>query len=92
MFSLRTFKSGTDMTVITIQDRLSGSTARIAPELGFNCFEFRGVVGDQTVEVLDAVSGFESGLQRASGSGIPILFPFPNRIHQGRFVWEGKEY
>ncbi len=92
MFSLRTFKSGTAMTVITIQDRLSGSTARIAPELGFNCFEFRGVVGDQTVEVLDAVSGFESGLQRASGSGIPILFPFPNRIHQGRFVWEGKEY
>ena len=34
MFSLRTFKSGTAMTVITIQDRLSGSTARIAPELG----------------------------------------------------------
>src|SRR5262249_51160908 len=25
-------------------------------------------------------------------SGIPILFPFPNRICDGRYTWNGKEY
>ena len=80
------------MAVITNRDSQSGSTARIAPELGFNCFEFRAVVGDQTVDVLDAVPGFEAGGQRASGSGIPILFPFPNRIRSGKFSWNGQEY
>ena len=84
--------SGEDMTVITIRDHLSGSTARIAPEQGFNCFEFRARVGDQTVDVLDSVPGFEAGGQRASASGIPILFPFPNRIRSGRFSWNGQEY
>src|SRR5262249_30607998 len=25
-------------------------------------------------------------------SGIPILFPFPNRIREGRFTWDSKTY
>ena len=80
------------MTVITITDHLSGSTARIAPGQGFNCFEFLAVVDGRTVDVLDAVPDFERGGQRASGSGIPILFPFPNRIRGGRFAWKGADY
>lgn len=80
------------MSVITITDHLSGSTARISPEIGFNCFEFRAVVNGKTVDVLDAVPGFDQGNQKPSGSGIPILFPFPNRIRAGKFSWEGKEY
>lgn len=80
------------MSVITITDHLSGSTARIAPDLGFNCFEFHAVVDDQRLDVLDAMPDFEKGHQKASGSGIPILFPFPNRIRAGRFTWEGRDY
>lgn len=80
------------MAVLTITDPHSGSTARIAPELGFNCFEFRAMVGGRPVDVLDAVPEFEAGGQKPSGSGIPILFPFPNRIHTGHFQWEGKDY
>lgn len=80
------------MPVLTITDSHSGSTARIAPELGFNCFEFRAIVGGQPIDVLDALPGFEQGTQKASGSGIPILFPFPNRIRAGKFSWEGKDY
>ena len=80
------------MSVITIADHFSGSTARIAPQLGFNCFEFHAVVDGKTVDVLDSVAGFESGGQKASGSGIPILFPFPNRIRDGRFTWNGQDY
>lgn len=80
------------MNIITITDHLSGSTARIAPEMGFNCFEFKAVIGDETIDVLDAVPGFEQGGQKASGSGIPILFPFPNRIRAGKFTWKNQEY
>ena len=80
------------MDVITITDHLSGSTARIAPSLGFNCFEFHAVVNGKTVDVLDAVDGFEDGGKKPTGSGIPILFPFPNRIRAGRFQWNGQEY
>ncbi|MEI8381153.1 MAG: aldose 1-epimerase [Planctomycetota bacterium] len=80
------------MTVLTITDPHSGSTARIAPELGFNCFEFRAIVGSRPVDVLDAAPDFLMGGQRPSGHGIPILFPFPNRIRAGKFSWEGKDY
>jgi aldose 1-epimerase len=80
------------MPVLTITDRHSGSTARIAPELGFNCFEFRAMVAGQPVDVLDAMPGFDEGGQKASGSGIPILFPFPNRIRAGKFSWKGRDF
>ncbi len=80
------------MTVITIKDHLSGSIARIAPELGFNCFDFRAVVNGQTLDLIDSHPDFEFGGQRASASGIPILFPFPNRIRSGKFTWKNKEY
>ena len=80
------------MSIVTLTDSQTGSTARIAPELGFNCFEFRAKVGDREIDVLDSVPDFETGGQRASGSGIPILFPFPNRIRAGRFTWDGREF
>jgi aldose 1-epimerase len=80
------------MPVLTITDPHTGSTARIAPELGFNCFEFRAMVSGRPVDVLDSVAGFEDGGQRPSGSGIPILFPFPNRIRAGKFSWKGAEF
>ncbi|MBC8114888.1 MAG: aldose 1-epimerase [Candidatus Saccharimonas sp.] len=80
------------MAILTITDAHTGSTARIAPELGFNCFEFRAMVGGRPVDVLDAAPGFDAGGLRPSGSGIPILFPFPNRIRAGQFAWKGQEF
>src|SRR4029079_11980196 len=29
---------------------------------------------------------------RPTRGGIPILFPFSNRIRNGQFAWEGREY
>lgn len=69
-----------------------GSRATIAPHLGFNCFDFQAVVGNERIDVIDAEKNFASGLSRSSGHGIPLLFPFPNRIRGARFQWEGKEY
>lgn len=80
------------MSLVTLTDPTTGSTARIAPELGFNCFEFNARVRDWTIRVLEADPAFADGTLRPSGHGIPILFPFPNRIRDSRFVWDGREY
>lgn len=80
------------MTVISLRDATTGSSARIAAAVGFNCCEFRADVGGEIVEVIDAPPEFASGEHRPSSCGIPILFPFPNRIRAGQFTWDGREY
>ncbi len=80
------------MTPITITDPATGAAATIAPEFGFNCYSFRANVLGQSTEFLDVDPEFLSGKSRPTRSGIPILFPFPNRIRQGRFSWNGRDY
>ncbi len=80
------------MAVVTLTDADTGATAQVFPELGFNCFSFRAMVNGRPVEVLDAVPGFETGKERPTRSGIPILFPFPNRIRAGHYSWKGRDY
>jgi aldose 1-epimerase len=77
--------------IVTLKDA-QGSSARISVEHGFNCFELLAKVDDRTVDVISTLPGFEETGERPSGSGIPLLFPFPNRICEGRYSWEGKDY
>jgi aldose 1-epimerase len=78
--------------VITIRDDASGSTARILASLGFNCFGWQPVLDDGPREMLWSEPGFETGDKRPSGSGIPLLFPFPGRIGGARYRFEGRDY
>jgi aldose 1-epimerase len=80
------------MESLILKDPSSGSTARIVPHLGFNCYDFQANVGGRFVDVLDSAPDFAEGKQRPSGHGIPILFPFPNRIRAGKYSWNGREY
>ena len=71
----------------------SGSTAEIAPARGFNCFRFAARIGDggeEDVNVLAAEPDFPAG-GKPSHSGIPLLFPFPNRVKAGEFVVDQQE-
>ena len=77
---------------IVLKDEAAGSAAHIAAHIGFNCYAFRARVGDRAIEVLDADPEFVEGSSRPSGHGIPILFPFPNRIRGGRYSWDGRDY
>lgn len=77
--------------IVTLNNS-QGSSARISVEHGFNCFELLARVDDRTVDVISTLPGFEETGERPSGSGIPLLFPFPNRIREGRYSWEGKGY
>src|SRR5215471_15686646 len=78
------------MQPIVLNNAQTGTTARILAEAGFNLFQLRIPVGNQTVEVLDADPSFETTGASPSHSGIPLLFPFPNRIGGARYQWEGR--
>jgi len=78
--------------VVTLVDPASGATARVHAGFGFNCFDLRLPAGGTLQQILWSAPGFESGRERPSGSGVPLLFPFPGRIAQGRFDWAGRSY
>jgi aldose 1-epimerase len=78
--------------VVQIADRDTGSSARILTSLGFNCFSWRPLLADGPREMLWSDEGFEAGDKRPSGSGIPLLFPFPGRIGGAAFQFGGREY
>jgi aldose 1-epimerase len=75
-----------------IVDRETGSSARVLISLGFNCFTWRPNLSDGRREMLWADAKFEDGDKRPSGSGIPLLFPFPGRIGGAAFQFAGREY
>jgi aldose 1-epimerase len=85
---------------ISFEDHHGITSATIAPERGFNCISFKVPETPSpaenkpksTFEVLDTLPGFMDGSARPSSSGIPILFPFPNRIKEGKFTWDDKQY
>lgn len=81
------------MNVVEIADSSSGSVARIAVDQGFNCFSFVARLNSgESVSVIEAPEGFENGGTPIGHNGIPILFPFPNRIRGGRYSWDGRDY
>ncbi|RCS54582.1 aldose 1-epimerase [Bremerella cremea] len=80
------------LEVIEIRDEESGSSAKIAPTFGFNCFEFLAKIEDQAIDVLWSAPDFADGTARPSSSGIPLLFPFPGRIKGTRLSWEDRQF
>ncbi len=82
--------AGRDATIFVLEDG-AGGRAEVWPALGFNCFRWQVVRAGRTLDLLYADPAL-FGDGRPTRSGVPILFPFPNRIRDGRFAWEGKEY
>lgn len=76
---------GVDERVAVLRD--GKNCLEVWPALGFNAYRWQ-VAGH---EVLYRNPQFFAE-NRPTRSGIPILFPFPNRIREGRFSWDGKTY
>ena len=70
---------------LTIDD---GSRLLILPDRGFR------VVGWIQPDGTEIVAGHRADLatQRPTRSGIPVLFPWPNRMVDGRFPWQGGQW
>jgi aldose 1-epimerase len=75
-----------DPTIWILEDD-TGSRLEVWPAMGFNAY--RWTVGGEELLYRDPAFFDEV---KPTRSGWPILFPFPNRIRDGRFAWEGKEY
>ncbi len=74
--------TGLDPTVYVLEGP-GGARAEVWPALGFNVISW--------LDVLYADPALFTG-GRPTRSGVPVLFPFPNRIRGGRFTWVGREY
>ncbi len=68
---------------------LAGGTARaqIVPQWGANCFVFES----QGQAILEPVA-WEDFAKKPTSYGIPLLFPFPNRIRNQEFTFQGRAY
>jgi aldose 1-epimerase len=79
-------------TVYVLADDAGTCRAEVWPFLGFNCLRWQvrnpdGSWGD----LLHAAPDWETN-PVPTRSGHPVLFPFPNRLRDGRLSFEGKTY
>jgi aldose 1-epimerase len=80
------------MEAILLRDEQRRAEARILPGFGLNCLELTFCTAAEPVHALWTPVGFEKGRQRGYLGGLPVLFPFPGRIRDGRFSFDGREY
>ncbi len=80
------------LEIVTLEDRDAGTTARVLPGLGMNCYSFEVPTASGRFDLLWSVDDFSSGHQRASSSGIPLLFPFVGRLRGTQFEHDGRTY
>lgn len=74
--------------VYRLRDVESGAEALVAPSLGQNLYSLRVPVRGATIEaMIDPGEPARGGV----GMGNPILFPYPNRVREGRFSYGGRQ-
>ena len=76
-------------SVMVLKDSETGQTATVLPSVGNNCISYKATIGGKEIELLYAPPDAETLTGRPSGYGIPILFPWPNRIEYGKFTFDG---
>lgn len=74
---------------VVLDDRQTGAQARIEPAVGANLVGLRLAVRGQAIEVLTPEP---SATEPAQSYGAPVLFPYPNRVRDGRYRWNGRTY
>ena len=78
--------------VYSLHDDVTGASASILPTYGFNLFDLRLPLAGRVRPVLVAAPDFADRPGHPAGNGTPVLFPFPNRIRDGRFTFEGRAF
>jgi aldose 1-epimerase len=77
--------AGRELSTVTLN--AGDATAEVLPGLGCNCIRWQ--IGGRDMLFCPPL---EELADRPTRGGIPVLFPFPNRIRDGRFVWNGQEH
>lgn len=76
--------------VVELLDRESEAQACIAPGIGAQCPSFRVRLGAELLDVLAPPPSMDALRADPVRYGNPILFPFPGRIREGVFTFEGR--
>jgi aldose 1-epimerase len=79
-------------TVHTLHDDATGSSASVLPSFGFNLFDLRLPAAGQVRAILASAPDFADNPRDPARNGTPILFPYPNRVRDGKFTFQGKSY
>jgi aldose 1-epimerase len=79
-------------TIHTLHDDATGASAAVLPSQGFNLFDLRLPLGNEVGPVIASADDFAENPRPGAGNGTPILFPYPNRVRDGAFTFEGKQY
>ena len=79
-------------TVYGLHDDATGASASVLPSFGFNLFDLRLPLAGKPRRVVVAAPDFPENPKDAGRNGIPILFPYPNRVANARYSFEGKDY
>jgi aldose 1-epimerase len=79
-------------TVCSLHDDDAGASAHVLASYGFNLYDLRLPVAGQVRPVLVSAADFVEHPSHPGRNGTPILFPFPNRIRDGRFTFQGRDY
>lgn len=78
--------------IYTLHDDATGASAAILPSYGFNLFDLRLPSAGLVRPVLIAANDFAEKPSHPARSGTPILFPFPNRVRDARFTFQGRQF
>jgi aldose 1-epimerase len=78
--------------LVILKDEAAGSSATLVPSLGFACIGMRIAAGGGAWAVLAEPPDDDALLIRTSRYGVPIMYPYPNRIRDGHFTFGGREY
>jgi aldose 1-epimerase len=79
------------MPVIALRDQTSHDEALVAPAAGNNCFQWLVHFGERRIDLLAVPTDDATLKQGGSSFGIPILFPFPNRVKDAHYRFQDKE-
>lgn len=78
--------------VVVLRDEASGATASVLPSFGFNLFDLRLPAAGAVRRMIVAADDFADQPTRPGRNGTPVLFPYPNRVRDGRYSFGGKDY
>lgn len=77
--------------IVELRDEATGSFAVIVPGIGGTCNRYVWEHQGAPLDVIVGAPDYETLRATPILFGNPILFPFPNRIRDGRFTFQGQE-
>ena len=81
-----------EQTVHHLHDDATGASASVLPSSGFNLYDLRLPLAGEVRPVLVAAEDFAEHPRPGAGNGTPILFPYPNRVRDASFTFQGRAF